>query len=116
MSSNAPVLENPLTSAVQALDDISRDRELLASPIDAGSVTRMAVHITNINSSVLASTDDHVNASKRLNDFAVTLARMAKNSQPPNPLLTDRMSAVANHLRFASKELAGATSIPPWQA
>jgi hypothetical protein len=76
----------------------------------------MLVHITNINLSVLASTLDHVNAAKRLNDFALTLARIARNSVPPSQLLTSRMTSVANNLRAVSDELTRGDAIPNWQA
>ncbi len=116
MSLSAPTFDNPLTAAADNLGNICRDRELLTSSIDNGSVRRMLVHIGNINNSVLASTRDHVNASKRLNDFALTLARIAKNSEPPNQELASRMTSIAISLRSASQELAGADAIPQWQA
>ena len=116
MSANAPKLDNPLDSAIDQLHGICRDRELLQSSIDAGSLRRMAVHITSINFAVLASTEDHVNAAKRLNDFAFTLARVAKNSDPPNETLTARMTSIANILRTVSAELSGSDTIPNWRA
>jgi hypothetical protein len=116
MSVNTQTFDNPLTSAALDMGKISRDRELLTSTIDTGSVKRMLVHIGNINCSVLASTRDHVNASKRLNDFALTLARIARNSEPPNQELAVRMTSIAENLRSASQELAGANSIPNWPA
>lgn len=115
MSANAPSVDNPLAAAINRLALISNDRRLLTSSIDAGSVERMLVHITNINSSVLASTQDHVNASKRLNDFALTLERIARKAVPPNEELVTAMTAVVDDLRLASQELAGANAIPNWQ-
>lgn len=115
MSVSAPAFDNPLTSAAHNLSSICRDRELLTSSVDTGSVRRMLVHISNINYSVLASTRDHINASKRLNDFALTLARIARSSEPPNKELAIRMTSVANNLRSASQELAGADAIPKWR-
>jgi hypothetical protein len=111
-----PKVENPLDCAFRQLRDISNDLELLKSSIDAGSVRRMLVHIANINLSVLASTRDHLNATKRLKDFAFTLIRIAKNSAVPNEVLTTRMARVAQHLHAASKELARGDAIPNWQA
>lgn len=107
---------NPLTAAARTLGHICNDRELLRSPIDTGSVARMLVHISNINSSVLASTRDHVNAAKRLNDFALTLTRMARKTEPPSEQLATRLASVADSLRSASDELAAADAIPHWQA
>ena len=75
----------------------------------------MLVHIANIDSSVRASTRDHLNATKRLNDFAFTLIRIAKNSEPPNEVLTIGMAQVADALRAASDELARSDAIPNWQ-
>ena len=113
MSANALEFENPLTTAAH---DLSHLRQLITSLIDSGSVGRMVTHITNINSSVLASTRDHVNAAKRLNDFAITLARIARRSDPPNEELGTGLTATANTLRSASAELAGADAIPKWDA
>jgi hypothetical protein len=115
MSVSAPTLDNPLDSAISRLGEICNDRELLDSSIDIGSVRRMLVHITNINASVLASTQDHVNAAKRLNDFAFTLERMARNAEPANEALTSRLGSIATELRAASEQLAGSDAIPNWR-
>jgi hypothetical protein len=109
-----PTTENPLQGVIRQLRSICEDRDLLRSAMDAGSVGRIAVHITNINASVLASTQDHVNASKRLKDFAAALARIARNTAPPNDVLTSRVRLVAASLRDASDELARADRIPDW--
>jgi hypothetical protein len=110
-----PIIDNPLESVVSELRNICNDRELLPSTTDAGSVRRILVHITNINYSVLASTQDHVNGAKRLSDFAFSLARIAKNSEPPNDGLTTRMQAISNSLRAASEELGRSNAIPNWR-
>lgn len=110
-----PDSNNPLDAAVCELRDIGDDHELLRSSIDAGSVRRMLVHLDNINVSVLASTRDHVNATKRLKDFAQTLTRIAKNSEPPNDVLTSRLARIADNLRAASDELAQSDAIPKWR-
>jgi hypothetical protein len=116
MSINMPALDNPLESVINQLRDLCGDREVLRSPSDAASVGRMLVHITNINASVLASTEDHANAAKRLNDFAFTLSRMARGSELDNEALTSRLTAVANDLRAASEELARGNTVPNWRA
>jgi hypothetical protein len=116
MSDSTPAVENPLESAITQLREICSDGDLLKPSIDAGSVGRMLVHLENINTSVLASTQDHVNAAKRLNDFALTLARIAKNSDLPNEMLTARMAIVAANLRAASEVLARGDDIPNWRA
>jgi len=115
MSDSIPALVNPLDSAIEELRNISDDRELLKSSIDAGSLRRMLLHLSNINLSVLASTQDHVNAAKRLNDFALTLTRIAKNSELPNDVLTSRMTLVATALRAASVDLARNDAVPDWR-
>jgi hypothetical protein len=116
MSVLTPTRDNPLESAINHLRNICGNHELLRSAIDAGSVRRMLIHIANINVSVLASTQDHVNASKRLNDFAFTLGRIARNAELPNEVLTTRLASVAMNLRAASEELAQSDAIPLWRA
>src|SRR5690349_11428693 len=111
-----PTLDNPLDSAVRQLHDICQVQDLLKSSIDIGTVRRMLVHITNINLAVLASTRDHVNAAKRLNDFALTLARIARDARPPNEELTARLVSVTEQLRAASQELSRSDSVPAWRA
>ena len=115
MLEGLPDLDNPLDRAVSQLREISEDHELLKSSIDAASVRRMVVHIVNINLSVLASTRDHLNATKRLKDFASTLIRIAKNAESPNEALTTRLARVAQHLHAASDELARSDAIPNWR-
>ena len=78
----------------------------MTSASECGSVARITVHITNIHSSVRESTRDHANASKRLNDFATTLTRMARKTVAPDGSLASRMLLVAASLRGVSAELA----------
>jgi hypothetical protein len=114
MTVNTQNLDSPLEAAVNQLHLICNEPRLLDSSIDTGSVQRIAIHLTNINSSVRASTRDHVNAAKRLNDFAITLARMARKAVQPSDELTVRMSSVANTLRAASEELTRSKAVPNW--
>lgn len=114
MSIQSPASQNPLELAVSQLRSICDDRERLRA-FDAGSVERMAVHITNINHSVLASMQDHVNAAKRLNDFAATLDRIARNADEDDGGLASQMTVVASNLRAASAQLASADAIPDWR-
>ena len=116
MSNSMSEFENPLDSAICELRNIADDRELLKSSVDAGSLRRMVAHMANINDSVLKSTQDHVNASKRLNDFAVALVRIAKNAEAPNEALANRMAPVATALRAVSAELAQSDAVPNWRA
>jgi len=116
MSASAPTFDNPLEAAASQMRSLCRDGEPLPPPLDHGSMDRMLVHIDNINRSVIASTQDHVNAAKRLNDFAVIFARLATNSEQPNGAIAMRMTAVADNLRAASEQLAGANAIPRWRA
>ena len=116
MSADAPTIDNPLEAAASQMRTLYRDGEPLPPPLDHGSMDRMLVHIDNINRSVIASTQDHVNAAKRLNDFAVIFARLATNSEQPNGAIAMRMTAVADNLRAASEQLAGANAILRWRA
>ena|SRR5688572_25927805 len=116
MSVSNPMLDNPLERAAVQLRDICQDHEHLAAPFDSKSLARMLVHIGNINRAVLESTQHHLNASKRLHDFAVTLGRIAKHFAPKEANLATRMTNVANTLEVAGAELAGNPAIPEWRA
>jgi hypothetical protein len=108
--------QNPLDRAAAELREICRENARLVSPFDAGSLARMLVHINNINQSVLASSRDHVNAAKRLGDFAVTLGRIARHVATENADLAQRVTNVANILQAAGVELANNDAIPQWPA
>ena len=108
MPACAPEVDNPLEAAATQIRSLCDEGDALPSWIDAGSVRRILVHIDNIGRSVSASTQDHVNAAKRLKDFAGTFERFAKNPQPPDEALAVRLAAVANNLRAASEELSRA--------
>jgi len=49
---------------------------------DAGTLERMLGHLHNIEKSVTASMEDHVNASKRLRDFAVKFRTAHSRPEP----------------------------------
>lgn len=116
MSASAPEFGNPLDAATSQMRNLSRDHESLPPSFNHGSLDRMLVHIENISRSVTESTQDHVNAAKRLNDFALIFARLAKDSEPSNGALAERMTSVSDNLRSASEELSGADAIPKWRA
>ena len=116
MTISTQTSENPLEHAASQLRDICREHEHHTAPFDAGSLARMLVHIANINHSVLMSTRDHVNASKRLHDFAVTLKRTARNIAPQDAALSKRLAGVAKVLQAAGDELASNDAVPGWQA
>ena len=116
MSLSTPTSENPLEFAAIQLRDICRDHEHLTAPFDRGSLARMLVHIANINHSVLASSRDHVNASKRLRDFSLTLDRIARHFAPQDEALAARMTNVAKVLQAAGEELANNDAVPAWPA
>ena len=83
--------------------------------VDTGTLARMLVHMDNIAKSVSASRDDHVNASKRLNDFANTIERMARTSaQPGTPRPGDPLTELMESLRTAGRELSNAGEPPSW--
>lgn len=115
MSADTPT-PNPLEAAAQQMRNLCRDWESLPPVLDHGSMGRMLVHIDNISRSVIASTQDHVNAAKRLNDFALIFARLARDSVPADEPLAARMTSVADSLRAASEELARADAVPRWQS
>lgn len=116
MSATAPVQENPLASAAIQLRDICREHDHFTAPFDAASLERMLVHIDNINHSVVASTRDHVNASKRLRDFAATLERLARHFEAQDGNFALRVKNVARALDDAGEELASSDAIPAWRA
>jgi hypothetical protein len=75
----------------------------------------MLVHMDNIAKSVSASRDDHVNASKRLNDFANTIERMDRiAAQPGAPRGETRLTTLMTTLRAAARELSNAGEPPSW--
>ncbi len=110
-SAQQSALQNPLEAASNQIRCLC-DGEALPSWLDARAVRRMLVHVDNIGRSVTASMQDHVNAAKRLNDFASIFARFAKNSQPPHEALAVRLASVSVNLRAASEELSRADATP----
>lgn len=112
MSDHARTIDNPLEAAADQIRNLCDEGEALPSWFDAGSVRRILVHVDNIGRSVAASMQDHVNAAKRLNDFAGTFARFAKNSRPPDEALAVRLTSVSDNLRAASEELSRADATP----
>ena len=112
MSAHSPTIDSPLEAAASQIRNLCDEGETLPSWFDAGSVRRILVHVDNIGRSVSASMQDHVNAAKRLNDFAVIFARFAKNSQPPDEALAVRLTSVSDNLRAASEELSRADATP----
>ncbi len=76
------MFNSPLEAAANQMRSLCHEGETLPSRIDQGSVGRILIHVDNIGRSVSASMQDHANAAKRLNDFAIIFARFAKNSEP----------------------------------
>jgi hypothetical protein len=82
---------------------------------DTGSLERMLGHLHNIEKSVTTSMQDHVNASKRLKDFAETLERMKERlSNGPHEEQGNQIGALIVVLRKASTELGTAGAPPAW--
>ena len=82
---------------------------------DTGSLERMLGHLHNIEKSVTASMQDHVNASKRLRDFAETLERMKERlAEGPQADQGREIGALIQLLRKASAELGSSGAPPPW--
>jgi hypothetical protein len=109
MPAHAPTatVYNPLQAAASQIRSLCDDGEALPSWLDAGSVRRILVHVDNISRSVTTSMQDHVNAAKRLNDFAGIFARFAENSETDSALAA-RLISVSDNLRAASGRLARA--------
>jgi hypothetical protein len=82
---------------------------------DTGSLERMLGHLHNIEKSVTSSMQDHVNASKRLRDFAETLERMKERlSSSPHEAQGNQIGALIVVLRKASAELGSSGAPPAW--
>jgi len=81
---------------------------------DAGTLERMLGHLHNIEKSVTASMEDHVNASKRLRDFADTLERMKERLAAPHQEHAMQIGALITSLRKASSELGASGAPPAW--
>jgi dsDNA-specific endonuclease/ATPase MutS2 len=82
---------------------------------DAGTLERMLGHLHNIEKSVTASMEDHVNASKRLRDFAETLERMKERlSTAPHQEQVSQINSLIAALRKASTELGASGAPPAW--
>ena len=107
---------NPLEAAASQIRNLCRVGESLPPSFNPGSLGRMLVHIENIGRSVAASKTDHVNAAKRLNDFAIVFARVARSSEPADRPLAHRLTSVSANLRAASEMLSRADAIPEWHA
>lgn len=104
MSALANSFEDSLAAAASQMRNLCQTGPH-PSWFDAGSVGRILVHVDNIGRSVTTSMQDHVNAAKRLNDFAVIFARFAKNSEPDGQLAV-RLISVSDNLRTASTKLS----------
>lgn len=111
-----PQSDNPLEAAASQMRNLCRGGESLPDAFNLGSIGRMLVHIENIGRSVAASKTDHVNAAKRLNDFAIIFARVARNSGSANRPLADRLTSVSDNLRAASEQLSRAEAFPEGHA
>jgi soluble cytochrome b562 len=82
---------------------------------DAGTLERMLGHLHNIEKSVTASMEDHVNASKRLRDFAETLERMKERlTTAPHQEQVAQINSLITALRKASTELGASGAPPAW--
>jgi soluble cytochrome b562 len=107
---------SPLAQAQNQLRAVLKhhqDRDPRGS--DTGTLDRMLGHMKNIEKSVSASMQDHVNASKRLKDFADTVERMASRmTDVDQQSVIGHMRALAETLRGASTELSNAGAPPPW--
>jgi hypothetical protein len=81
---------------------------------DTGSLERMLGHLHNIEKSVTSSMADHVNASKRLRDFAETLDRMKDRLSATPQDEPPQVGELIALLRKASSELGSSGAPPDW--
>ena len=109
------MIDNPLEAASSQMRKLCRNGEPLPPTLNSGSLGRMLVHIDNISRSVIASTQDHVNAAKRLNDFALIFERVARRTEQSDCSLADRLTSVSDNLRVASERLSRADAPPNWR-
>jgi len=107
---------NPLRLAqtqLRAVFKYHQDRDPRGS--DTGTLERMIAHLQNIEKSVTASMQDHVNASKRLKDFADTIERMSAHmSDAEQQAQVSQMHKLAETLRGAGMELGKSGAPPAW--
>jgi hypothetical protein len=116
MTSTKAPLSNPLQRARSQMLAIHREHEAVdPKGSDTGTLARMLVHMENIEKSVMASMQDHVNASKRLLDFGNTIERMARNLSPSFPRsLAGSMTELVESLREAGIALGNSSGPPAW--
>ena len=113
MSDTSPALDSPLEQAVEQLHELAQLHQSDA-PAEASSLNRICAHIVNIKRSVLASSEDHANAAKRLADFSLTLARMADGALASDQANAARLKELAATLNTAGKELASGDAASKW--
>ncbi len=106
-----PSADNPLEDAEAQLREIFQ-RRLPKAPAEAGTLGRILAHVVNIRRSVRESSLDHVNAAKRLGDFAMTINRMAQRLFPSDHDTAARMTGLADSLRAAGDSLASNGAAP----
>jgi transcriptional regulator GlxA family with amidase domain len=107
---------NPLQRAREQMVAVHREHESVdPKGSDTGTLARMLVHMGNIEKSVTASMQDHVNASKRLLDFGNAIERMARNLSPSFPkTLGASMGELVESLREAGLALGSSSGPPSW--
>jgi methyl-accepting chemotaxis protein len=107
---------SPLDLAASQLRDLCDQHQQFAPPLDTAALGRMIAHIRNIDRSVSESTDDHVNAAKRLADFSLVLGRIARNAPQGSEEVADRMINVAESLKATGARVANASEPLRWHA
>jgi hypothetical protein len=97
-----------IQNAETALRDLLSDDFRRDAREDAGSLDRTLIHLKNIQEGIESTPACRPNAAKRLNDFAVTMSRMAMR----HPQSVDQFAKVSEALRTAGasvQELASST-------
>jgi hypothetical protein len=99
---NEPI--ESLTQARLLLRELINLLELDAGGSTAAALTRVLVHVENIQKSIEQSSEDLTNGVKRLRDFANTLGRLHLDGESLSRAGTTRVKAV-DTLRLAADQL-----------
>ncbi|HEX6397805.1 MAG TPA: hypothetical protein VFZ95_10300 [Steroidobacteraceae bacterium] len=103
MNSHTSTSRAELELAEVALREILRSDFTANAKSDATSLGRILVHVVNMQQAISISPERHANVAKRLDDFAVSTAKMASR----NPEVAPKLSRLADTFRAAGERLRG---------
>lgn len=101
MQTNTATYQADIDSAQASLRHVLGGEFRESAAVEAGSLARILVHVENIQRAISESPTCHVNAAKRLGDFADITSRMETRF----PAWRDSFSAASKALRAASVRL-----------